>query len=32
VSGPFGAVKEQGARLYANEFAVPGFIALAFAP
>jgi fermentation-respiration switch protein FrsA (DUF1100 family) len=32
VSGPFGAVKEQSAGLYANEFASRGFIALAFDP
>jgi fermentation-respiration switch protein FrsA (DUF1100 family) len=32
VSGPFGAVKEQAAGLYANEFASRGFIALAFDP
>jgi fermentation-respiration switch protein FrsA (DUF1100 family) len=32
VSGPFGAVKEQSAGLYANEFASRGFVALAFDP
>lgn len=32
VSGPFGAVKEQCAGLYANEFASRGFVALAFDP
>jgi fermentation-respiration switch protein FrsA (DUF1100 family) len=32
VSGPFGAVKEQSAGLYANEFASRGFAALAFDP
>jgi fermentation-respiration switch protein FrsA (DUF1100 family) len=32
VSGPFGAVKEQSAGLYANEFASRGYVALAFDP
>jgi fermentation-respiration switch protein FrsA (DUF1100 family) len=32
VSGPFGAVKEQSAGLYANELASRGFVALAFDP
>lgn len=32
VAGPFGAVKEQCAGLYANELAKRGFIALAFDP
>jgi fermentation-respiration switch protein FrsA (DUF1100 family) len=32
LSGPFGAVKEQSAGLYANEFAGRGFVALAFDP
>ena len=32
VSGPFGAVKEQSAGLYANEFARRGFVTLAFDP
>lgn len=32
VAGPFGAVKEQAAGLYADEMAARGFIALAFDP
>lgn len=32
VAGPFGAVKEQSAGLYANELAARGFAALAFDP
>lgn len=32
VAGPFGAVKEQAAGLYADEMASRGFIALAFDP
>jgi fermentation-respiration switch protein FrsA (DUF1100 family) len=32
VSGPFGAVKEQSAGLYANEFARRGYVTLAFDP
>jgi len=32
VAGPFGAVKEQAAGLYADEMASRGFITLAFAP
>jgi fermentation-respiration switch protein FrsA (DUF1100 family) len=32
VSGPFGAVKEQSAGLYANELARRGFVTLAFDP
>ena len=32
VAGPFGAVKEQAAGLYANELAARGFAALAFDP
>ena len=32
VAGPFGAVKEQAAGLYANEMAARGFIVLAFDP
>jgi uncharacterized protein len=32
VSGPFGAVKEQSAGLYANEFARRGYVALTFDP
>ena len=32
VSGPFGAVKEQSAGLYANEYASRGYVALAFDP
>jgi fermentation-respiration switch protein FrsA (DUF1100 family) len=32
ISGPFGAVKEQSAGLYANEFASRGYVALAFDP
>jgi hypothetical protein len=32
ISGPFGAVKEQSAGLYANELAARGFVALAFDP
>lgn len=32
VAGPFGAVKEQAAGLYANEMATRGFITLAFDP
>jgi uncharacterized protein len=32
VSGPFGAVKEQSAGLYANELAKRGFVTLAFDP
>lgn len=32
VSGPFGAVKEQSAGLYANEFARRGYVALSFDP
>ena len=32
ISGPFGAVKEQSAGLYANELAARGFAALAFDP
>ncbi|MFE9454001.1 alpha/beta hydrolase [Streptomyces sp. NPDC006739] len=32
VSGPFGAVKEQSAGLYANEYARRGYVALAFDP
>ena len=32
VSGPFGAVKEQSSGLYAQQFALRGFVALAFDP
>lgn len=32
ISGPFGAVKEQSAGLYANELAARGFVTLAFDP
>ena len=32
VAGPFGAVKEQAAGLYAQQFAAMGFVALAFDP
>jgi len=32
LSGPFGAVKEQSAGLYANEMAARGFVTLAFDP
>ena len=32
VSGPFGAVKEQSAGLYANEFARRGYVTVAFDP
>lgn len=32
ICGPFGAVKEQAAALYANEMASRGFVALAFDP
>ncbi|MET0759518.1 MAG: alpha/beta hydrolase [Flavobacterium sp.] len=32
ISGPFGAVKEQSAGLYANEMASRGFVTLAFDP
>ena len=32
VAGPFGAVKEQAAGLYAQQFASMGFVSLAFDP
>lgn len=32
VAGPFGAVKEQAAGLYAQQFAAMGFVSLAFDP